>query len=251
MTEDMTSFSPQDRSGGVYDIMVENDFDIAPVEAAGHIRWFVKRSDLRDVSHTDAISDHCRNIEEGHLVGSETPVIALSPDARDVLHILEEREKMFSFVVRDGIEGIITHAEFNKLRVGSVLYELISEFEEAVSDLIVDEIEGHDRWMSVFDEEDQEDIKWLYGMQEKENAELRLVDCLLTSQLIYLINHFRLWRELGLDEDGAREVLNEIKSFRDAVMHQRPVVGKHSFQEFVQIVSELKEINQNLDRKLP
>lgn len=245
MTEDLTVFSAEDRVKSVLDKMNEFSFDVAPIEISGYIRKYVRREDLEEVSKTDEIIVHAEPLEEDDLLGSEVPVIDPSPDSRDLLKILDERDMRFVFVLRDGIEGIITHADLNSVRAGVPLYQLISEYEGAACDLICNEIE-HGRWLSHFDDNDKGDIEELYQSQVDQDADLRLVDCLNTPQMNEIIREHELADQLGFEEEQARKVLEDIEDLRNDVMHQRPVVGKHTFSGFVEIVSDLKQVNQAL-----
>ena len=246
MTEELTVFSHKDRVGSSRETMEKRGFDVAPVEISGYVRKYVHIDDLQEVSSTDRIIEHADTIEEHQLLGSDIPVVKIAPGSRDLVTILDERDMDFAFIVNDGIEGIITHADFNKVRAGTPLYRLISEYEEAVCDLIDQEVK-HDRWLSLFDSEERGELETMYEEQKEENAELRMEECLNTRFLNKIILEYELWPELGFDdEDRAEEVLSEIKSFRDDVMHQRPVVGEHSFVEFVEIINDLKEVNQSL-----
>lgn len=245
MTEDLTVFSPEDRVESVLGKMNEFSFDIAPIEISGHIRKYVRREDLGEVSETDRIIDHAHKLEEDDFLGTEVPVVDPSPDARDLINILDKRDKLFAFIVEDGIEGIVTHADLNKIQAGVPLYQLISEFEEAACDLIDREIE-HNRWVSHFDDNEQGDIQELYENAKEESADLRLVDCLNTRQINEVIREYGLLGRLGFEDEQAKKVLEKIENLRNDVMHQRPVVGKHSFSDFVDIVSDLKQANQAL-----
>lgn len=245
MTEDLMVFSPEDRVKSVLDTMNELSFDVAPIEISGYIRKYVRREDLEDVSKTDEIIVHAEPLEEDDLLGSDVPVIDSSPDSRDLLKILDERDMRFVFILRDGIEGIITHADLNSVQAGVPLYQLISEYEGAACDLIYNEIE-HGRWISHLDDNKQGDIEELYQSQIEQDADLRLVDCINTRQINEIIREYELVDQLGFAEDQAEEVLDDIEDLRNDAMHQRPVVGKHTFSEFVKIVSDLKQVNQEL-----
>ena len=50
MTEDLTTFSPEDRVNSVLEKMNEFSFDVAPIEISGHIRKYVRRKDLQNAS---------------------------------------------------------------------------------------------------------------------------------------------------------------------------------------------------------
>jgi hypothetical protein len=245
MTEDLMVFSPEDRVKSVLDEMNDLSFDVAPIEISGYIRKYVRRQDLEEVSKTDKVIGHAEPLEEDDLLGSEVPVINPSPGSRDLLKILDERNMRFVFVLRDGIEGIITHADLNSVQAGVPLYQLISEFEGVACDLIHYEIE-HGRWLSHLDDNKQGDIEQRYQGQKEQDADLRLVDCLNTRQINEIIRECGLVEQLGFEQERAEEVLDEIENLRNDVMHQRPVVGKHSFSEFVEIVSDLKQVNQEL-----
>lgn len=245
MTEDLTTFSPEDRVNSVLEKMNEFSFDVAPIEISGHIRKYVRRKDLHDVSETDRIVDHAVTLEEDDFVGTEVPVVDPSPGSQDLLRILDERDKRFAFIIKDGIAGIVTHADLNKIQSGVPLYQLISEFEEAACDLIDEEVK-HDRWLSYLDDNERGDIEELYQNAKDENADLRLVDCLNTGQINEILKEYDLLNNLGFKEERAEKILEEIEYLRNDVMHQRPIVGEHSFSEFVEIVEELKQANQAL-----
>jgi len=52
-------------------------------------------------------------------------------------------------------------------------------------------------------------------------------------------------------EHGRADVfLEDIKSLRNDVIHQDPMIGKHSFNGFVEIVEDLKQVNQNLREEI-
>jgi CBS domain-containing protein len=245
MTEDLTVFSPNDRVKSVLDQMDELSFDVAPIRISGHIRKYVRRQDIDEAAKTDRIISHAEPLEEDDLLGSEVPVIDSSPGSRDLLKILDERDMRFAFILGDGIKGIITHADLNSVQAGVPLYQLISEYEGAACSLIHDEIE-HGRWLSCLDDNRQGDVEELYQKQTEEDADLRLVDCLNTRQINTILREYDLVDQLGFEEERAEEVLDDIEMLRNDVMHQRPVVGKHSFSEFVSIVSDLKQVNQAL-----
>lgn len=253
MTEDLIVFSPDDRVKGVLDRMNDLSFDIAPIRISGHIRKYVRRQDLQEVSETDKIIAHANPLEEDDLLGSKLPVINPLPDSRDLLTILNERNKRFAFILRDGIEGIVTHADLNGVKAGIPLYQLISQFEGAACDLIHNEIE-HGRWLSKLEDKDGNrdgDIEELYQSQVDQDADLRLVDCLNTRQINQIIREYDLIDQLGFKKEQGVKILDEIEDLRNDVMHQRPVVGKHSFSEFVEIVSDLKQVNQALKQGHP
>lgn len=247
MTEDLTVFSPEDRVNSVSKEMDEHSFDVAPIEVSGHIRKYIRRKDLEreDVPETNRAIDHAEELTEDDFLGTEVPIIDSSPDSRDLLNILNERDKRFAFIVEDGVEGIITHADLNKIRAGVPLYQLISEFEEAACDLIHDEMK-RDRWVSHLDDNERGSVEKLYQNAKEENADLRLVDCLNTRQINNIIIQYNLLNHLGFEEERADEVLDKIKGLRNDVMHQRPVVGEQSFSRFVEIVEDLKKANQAL-----
>jgi len=245
MTEDLTVFSPEDRVNSVLDEMDGFSFDVAPIEISSHIRKYVRRKDLCEVSETNRIIEHAQPLEEDDFLGTEVPVVDPSPNSRDLLNILDGRDKRFAFIVEDGVEGIVTHADLNKIQAGVPLYQLISEFEEAACDLIDREIE-HDRWISYLGNNERGDVEELYQDAKDENADLRLVDCLNTRQIKEIIQEYDLLDQLGFDEEKAEDVLDEIEYLRNDVMHQRPVVGEHSFSEFVELVKDLKQANQAL-----
>lgn len=245
MTEDLTVFSPEDRVNSVLSRMDELSFDVAPIEISGHIRKYVRRKDLEEVSETDRIIDHAQTLEEDDFLGTEVLVVNPSPDSRDILNILDDRDKRFAFIVEDGIEGIVTHADLNKIQAGVPLYQLISEFEEAACDLIYREIE-HDRWVSHLDADEQADVEELYQSAKEEDADLRLVDCLNTRQINEITREYNLLNQIEFDGRISEDALTEIQYLRNDVMHQRPVVGEHSFSEFVEIVENLKQVTRAL-----
>jgi len=249
MTEELTIFSSEGRVSGVLDKMNEFSFDIAPIEISGHIRKFVRRKDLEEVSRTDRAIDHAETLEADDPLGTEVSIIDPSPGSQDLLNILYEREKRFAFIVGDGIEGIVTHADLNTVQAGIPLFQLISKYEETACDLIHREVE-HDRWVSHFDENEQGDIEEFYQEAKDEDADLRLVDCLNTRQINTVLQEYGLVDRLGLEDDRADDIFNEIEELRNEVMHQRPMVGKHSFNEFVEIVEDLKQVNQNLREEI-
>lgn len=246
MTEDLTVFSPEDRVNSVLDKMNEFSFDVAPIEISGHIRKYVRRKDLQDVSETDRVIDHAITLEGDDLLGTEVPIVNPVPGSRDLLNILDMRDKRFAFIVEDGVEGLITYADLNTIQAGVPLYQLISAFEESACDLIHREIE-HDRWLSYLDDNERGDVEELYHSAEEEKADLRLVDCLNTRQNNEIIRQYGLLDHLGFDKERANEILREIADLRNDVMHQRPIVGQNSFSEFVEIVSDLKQVNQALE----
>ena len=246
MTEDLTVFSPEDRVNSVLDKMNEFSFDVAPIEISGHIRKYVRRKDIQDVSETDRVIDHALTLEGDDLLGTEVPIVNPVPGSRDLLNILDNRDKRFAFIIEDGVEGLITYADLNTIQAGVPLYQLISAFEASACNLIDREIE-HDRWVSHLDDNERGDVEELYQNAEEENADLRLVDCLNTRQISEVIREYDLLDHLGFDEERADEVLDEIEDLRNDVMHQRPVVGEQSFIRFVEIVEDLKKANQALE----
>jgi hypothetical protein len=248
MTEDLTIFSQKDRVSGVLDKMNNSSFDVAPIKISGYIRKYVRRRDLAEANQTDIIINHAEPLEEDDLIGTEVPVIDPSPGSRDLLKILDERDMRFAFVMGDGIEGIITHADLNGVRAGVPLYRLISEYEGAACDLVHDEVENG-RWMSQLSNNRQGDLQEIYQSQVEEDADLRLVDCLNTRQIHNIIREYGLVDQLGFETERAEKVMDDIEMLRNDVMHQRPVVGKHSFSEFVGIVSDLKQANQALNQR--
>jgi CBS domain-containing protein len=245
MTEDLTVFSPEDRVNSVLEEMEEFSFDVAPIEISGHIRKYVRRKDLEEVPETNRAIDHAEELYEADFLGTEVPIIDSSPESRDLLNIFDERDKRFAFIVEDGVEGIVTHADLNKIQAGVPLYQLISEFEEAACDLIHNQIK-RDRWVSHLDDNERGDVEDLYQNAKEESADLRLVDCLNTRQINEIIREYDLLNHLGFNEERADEVLGEINELRNDVMHQRPIVGEHSFSSFVEIVEDLKKANQAL-----
>lgn len=245
MTEDLTTFAPEDRVNSVLEKMNEFSFDVGPIEISGHIRKYVRRKDLQDVSKTDRIIDHAVTLEEDDFLGTDVPVIDPSPGSQDLLTILDERQKRFAFIVRDGVAGIVTHADLNKIQSGVPLYQLVSEFEEAACDLIDEEIE-HSRWVSHLDDDEKGDVEKVYQKAKDENADLRLVDCLNTRQINEILKEYDLLHHLECGEERVESILEEVADLRNDVMHQRPMVGEHSFGEFVEIVEELKQVNQAL-----
>lgn len=246
MTEDITSFDQRDMVGSVLETMEENSFDVAPIKISGYIRKFVEKDDLEDIDETRRVVDYSKEIQENHLVGINVPVLESEPDSRDLITILEERGEEFAFIVDDGIEGIVTRADFNQIKAGIPFFKLISEYEASLCDLINDKIE-HNQWISAFDDETEKEIKDLYKDEKKENAELRLIDCLNTRQIHKVIKEYELFTELGFsDEQEAEEVLDDIEELRNDIFHQRPFVGKYTFSDFAELTSELKEANAKL-----
>lgn len=246
MTSDVTSFDQRDRVGSVLETMEDESFDVAPIKISGYIRKFIDKTDLEEAQDTIKVVEYAKEIRETHLLGIDIPVLNSEPDSRDLITILDERGQEFAFIVDDGIEGIVTRADFNKIEAGIPYFKLISEYEAGLCDLIEDEIK-HNRWLSTFDEDTEKEINDLYMDEKKENAELRLIDCLNTPQIHKVIKENGLLKELELsDEEKAEDVLEDIEELRNDIMHQRPFVGKYTFNEFVELTFELKEANTKL-----
>jgi hypothetical protein len=228
--------------------MSENQFDVAPVEVNDYIVKYAVLSDLEESSDTNRVIQEAKPLQEKHLIVKDVPVLVKDPKGRDLLTILAERDQHFSFVVEDGIDGIVTFADLNKSIAGTAFYHLISAFEDQIAREIDAAIE-HDTWMEYFSEEKQREIRGRYSEGERENADLRLVNCLSTNELKQLILEYDIWRSIGFNNDeDANALLEEVIEIRHSVMHPRPVVGKNSIREIHETFQEVKRLLQNSNR---
>ncbi|MFX0206666.1 MAG: hypothetical protein ACFFDT_11830 [Candidatus Hodarchaeota archaeon] len=188
-------------------------FDLLPVSAK-KIKYFVSKTEVekfleKNISVT--VRDVKQPISENDPISEDEPI--------DQFFLLREEP---NFVTKhDGVIGIVTPADLNKIPSKMVFYILISSFERLLIksiknlDLTKKEIEGYigfKRWWEALER---------YEKVRKENFQLSPIDCLNTSDLINLACKKQSIRRLLKypSESEARKSLKSLSYLRNKVMH--------------------------------
>lgn len=218
MTQDPMSFYPSDNVHDVYLTLVKNDYDAAPVREHGSedCLGLVSKADLTGADTGTLADGHTENIDEGQLIEVGASFEKLVDRLRNRRFCLVGSE--------DDVRGIVTRFDLNSIEVYFHLYAKFARFEiglrNAIRDYGIDWeealIDGGVKWKDV------KDRKQKYS--DKSEVSKDVLDTLLLSDLIKIVENSELRDALGFEESELGVRPSAINDLRAAVAHYQPLI---------------------------
>lgn len=248
MTEDLTTFEFNDRLGAVIGELEKKNLDSAPIIGNGEVRKIIIKDRIESPSTTVKICEagNCETLKERYLIGPSVSVA--KPSGKDLLDKLSKHNLNFSYVVGQGIKGIVTKADLNKSLAKVPFYKRIAKYENLITDYIKQKF-TRDQWLDYLNTEDEGYVNHIYNKEKSNNAELSLIECTNTRHLKNILLQSKLWKNFNLfeDQDTAEQKLTSIVNLRNTVMHQKPLIGALSFSTLVKTTNTLNNLIEELN----
>ncbi len=218
MTGDPMSFYPDDDVHDVFLALVRNGYDAAPVRERGseHCVGLVSKAELTGTDTGTLNEGYVKTIDESRLL----PVTASFEETVDRL-----RKRRFCLVgSEDDVRGIVTRFDLNSMEVYFHLYAKFARFEIGLRNLIRDyEINWEDALIN--GGVPNREIRNRTEMYSKKSEVARdILDTLLLSDLIKIVEHSKVQDEVGLDTPKYGVHLDSINELRAAVAHYQPLI---------------------------
>ena len=218
MTQDPLSFYPDNDVHEVYIALVRNDYDAAPVREreSENCVGFVSKADLTGADSGTLAEGYIEEIDKEQLL----PVTASFEETVDKL-----RNLRFCLVgSEDDVRGIVTRFDLNSIEVYFHLYAKFARFEiglrNAIRDYDVDWEEALLNGGVPWDEVEYRREKY----NEKSEVAQDVLDTLLLSDLIKIIERSVVSEEIGLHESTDGVGFSAINDLRGAVAHYQPLI---------------------------
>lgn len=218
MTQDPMSFYPDDDVHDVYLSLVKNDYDAAPVRERDSkvCLGLVSKADLTGVDTGTLTNGYITEINESRTV----PVTSSFDETLDRL-----RERRFCLVgAKDDIQGIVTRFDLNSMEVYFHLYAKYARFEIGLRNTIRDY--GIDWKDALIDAgislRDVRERSEEYS--EKDQVAQDVLDTLLLSDLIKIVENTMIQEEIGLNKSNLGVQPFKINDLRASVAHYQPLI---------------------------
>lgn len=218
MTHDPMSFYHSDNVHDVYLTLVKNDYDAAPVRERGSedCLGLVSKADLTGADTGTLTDGYMESIEESQL-------IAIGASFEETVDRL--RNRRFCLVgSEDDVRGIVTRFDLNSMEVYFHLYAKFARFEIGLRNAIRDHgidweealIEGGVKWKDVKDRKEK--------YSDKSEVSEDVLDTLLLSDLIKIVENSELRDALGFEESELGVRPSAVNDLRAAVAHYQPLI---------------------------
>lgn len=226
MTGDPMSFYPDDDVHDVFLALVRNDYDAAPVRERGseNCVGLVSKAALTGADTGTLADGYITEIDEKRLL----PVTASFEQTVDRL-----RNYRFCLVgSEDDVRGIVTRFDLNGIEVYFHLYAKFARFEIGLRNLIRDyEIDWEDALID--GGVPNREVSKRTEMYSKKSEVVRdVLDTLLLSDLIKIVEHSKVPDEAGLDIRKRGVRLDSINDLRAAVAHYQPLIHTLDAESF-------------------
>lgn len=252
MTQDPVAFYSDDDVHSVYLTLVRNDYDAAPVRDrdTGECLGLVSKAELTGADTGTLADGYITNLDESRLI----PVTASFDEL-----LTQLREQRFCVIgTADDIRGIVTRFDLNSMEVYFHLYAKFAQFEIGLRNAIRDyEIDWEDALLEA-------GISWTdikrrrKEYQEKSEVAQDVLDTLLLSDLIKIVENSRLQAEIEFDRSSLGVRPSAINKLRGSVAHYQPLIHtmdslslpkQRTAENFGEIYDALNESLQALESR--
>lgn len=218
MTQDPMSFYPDDNVHDVYLSLERNNYDAAPVRARDNKQCIglVSKAELTGADAGTLADNYINEIDESQLIPITSPF-------DETLNQL--RQQRFCLVgAKDDVRGIVTRFDLNSMEVYFHLYVKFARFEIGLRNTIRDYgIDWEDALMDA-------GISWKRVKElreeysEKSEVTQDVLDTLLLSDLIKIVENSTIQEEIGLNQPNLGVRLSTINNLRTPVAHYQPLI---------------------------
>jgi hypothetical protein len=192
-------------------VMNENRFDVLPIESDRGIGGYF---------HTLTWNDYSKvvraDISDGDLIPYKT-------DVRDVIrHLAEQARRFFFLSDASDVVGLISVVNLNRRPVKVWLFNLLSEIELGLGDLLsqyCEDREIYDLTLAGGTEPKYGRIKKRYEADRKHGLELPVVEYLYFSDIVRVALRKGLYTRLNYTKQEFERSLGSLADLRDAVAH--------------------------------
>ena len=207
---DLVKGSPEQLYGEVAIHPVYGLLDFVPVVVDGRIIGVAMRPD--DLAKP--LSECMVNITEDMLISAETCLLQL-------VHADWKRSPFFLVIQDTSICGIITKADVNKLPVRVSIFELLSDYEHALTKRLESTLGNDESWLSRLDDKQVERLRTQFRQDQRAGLELSLLSCAALGTKVEIGWHY-------LDELRCydRAKIDRITKLRNTISHAKPVITR-------------------------
>jgi len=232
LAEELYSLPPDTLASVAKRELEHRGFDVAGVRDSESARV------LRYVRTVALNSGDCATCSQ--VIRLEQAVAKMTP-LRDCLRAILEHDQLF-VLGREGIEGIITHADLEKQPVRLLFFGVISTLEMAMLELIRLRF-GAEEWI-VNPAIDLPRAQEVYDLRIQRNEETDLADCLqIGDKAAVLINCPDILQAWEFDcEATATEFFDRIRKVRNNLAHVHDPAAGSSWTQMVALVEHAQRV---------
>jgi len=173
-----------------------------------------------------------------------------APIANHIANI--SKMKRLFVLANNGIDGIVTIADLQKMPVRLMIFGIISLLEMVLLEWIRKQF-PHDEWKDMIRENRLEKAEELYKQRQRKHQEIELVDCLqLCDKWTVLMKaEGNIPRELGFTSKGSAErYFKQLENVRNSLAHGQniPEDMNMDWQQITELICKAKQVTERLIR---
>lgn len=216
---DLVKGSPDQIYGEVGIHPVYGLLDFIPVEVDNRIIGVA----MRPENLATPLSDCMVNISEDMLITAETCLLHL-------LHADWKRSPFFLVVQDTSICGIVTKADVNKLPVRVSIFELLSDYELALTKRLESKLGSDESWLNKLTTTQAERLREQFRRDMRAGLDLSLISCAALGTKLEIGWHYL--EELHRFD---RAQIDRITKLRNTISHGKPMItGRFKVQNLSQ-----------------
>lgn len=224
---DLVKGSPDQIYGEVGIHPVYGLLDFIPVEVDSRIIGMA----MRPENLATPLSDCMVNITEDMLISAETCLLHL-------LHADWKRSPFFLVIQHTSICGIVTKADVNKLPLRVSVFELLSDYEHALTKRLESKLASDESWLSRLDQAQIERLWEQFRRDQRAGLELSLISCAALGIKVEIGWHYL--EELHRFD---RAQIDRITKLRNTISHGKPMITSrfkvHNLSEDLRLAEAL------------
>lgn len=184
--------------------------DFVPVVVDGRIIGVAMRpNDL-----ATPLSECMVNMTEDMLISAETCLLQL-------VHADWKRSPFFLVIQETSICGIITKADVNKLPVRVSIFELLSDYEHALTKRLESTLGKDEDWLSRLDDKQVERLRTQYRQDQANGIDLSLISCVALGIKVQID-----WEFLPEFRTFKRSEVDSLTKLRNTISHGKPMITR-------------------------
>lgn len=237
ISEPLESVSASENISKALAIMNARSFDVLGVnDDHGTIVGYIEKADFQKGSVKDFIKKF--NVEN---------IISHSACLEDRFLDIYNRGQMF-VLNGDGIRGIVTAADLQKIPIRIMIFGIISLLEMSLIEWISIRY-PQDEWKDLISPERLDKAWKLYEERKRVNQEISLVVCLqlCDKTTILLKSDENIYSQIGFTSNGkAKDVFKKIQNLRDYLAHSQDLTEKMEWPEIAYLLQQAKAVTDYL-----
>lgn len=176
------------------------------------------------------LSDCMVNITEDMIASADTCLL-------DLVQADWTKSDFFLVIDSSKFTGIVTKADLNKQPIRVSVFELLSIYEQLLTDRLEVCLAGDDSWLQDLSESEVTRLESQFEREQRAGLELTLISCAALGLKVQVA-----WKRLEELHSFERADVDRITKLRNTVSHGKPLISSRS--KVTQLSTDLKLINK-------